>query len=230
MQKKYIKYTILLIFFILITSLFIYIYYHYELPNKNNLKNEFSNLSIIARYNGKNIETGYIIQTVDGNIKGNTSKSYQLEKVRIGQIVNVNNVNIDDQTFYQDNIKINTSNGNARVVLDLKAPYPINIDYSSTNPIQVKINSKDAKYIVFCLDWSLNYIFVKPNNYPNIENPKGYENWPNCYDAQFSLEGEEKILNIDYSEFSDIKEEDFIKIAILQKDFIGKNDIIMEIR
>lgn len=213
----------LILIFILILLLgggFTYIYYKYEIPNKNN-SITLTNLTISAEYNGKKIKTGYVIESPNGIIEGNTSQSYEFEQVRKNQVIKIYNKNIEDQLFFKDLRIIDISENLIRIDLKLEEPKPINIKKVSENPIILNLTSQDARDIDFCLDWTSAYIFVKVENYTKIEK----EGYKNCFNGDFSLnESNNQVIKIDYTKFKIPTNEDYIKIILIQEELKGEND------
>lgn len=187
-----------------------FIYYSYVPQEK-----DFVNVSISANYEGKKIETGFIISPI--MITGNTSQSYETYSIE-KQVITVKNINIEGQEFYEEDKVFNVTK-NTRI--DLKLTKPQEIKYTIIkddvdNLINLTVYSENYREIDFCLKGTFNYLFLKAPDYTktNIEN---YENYDSCYDGNFSLINNNKTITITYLEFSRPKNDDFIEIVLLDK-------------
>ena len=199
---------ILLVFCLILASGFGFLYYKYEYKTESV---EYSNISISAEFEGNKIKTGYVIETSNGEILGNTSKSYEKETVKVGDTIKIYNKNLKNQNFYPEIISMAITKNNQRVKLDLKEPKEIIVKINKTNPIKVYLESEDARDIDFCISWSLNYIFVEALNFTETEKTG---NWGRCYDGDFSLKNSNKTIEIKYTRFGNINEDDYIKLFI----------------
>jgi len=200
---------ILTIFCLVLLGALGYFYYKYEYSVSII---EYSNLSISAEENGRKIKTGFIIETQDGNILGNTSKSYEMAKVRIGDVIKIYNKNIEDQNFYTDVKEFEMKPENRRVKLTLEKPKEIIVKINKTKPIKIFLKSEDARNIDFCISWSANYIFVEALNFTEIDKIDG---WSKCYDGNFSLINSNKTIEIKYTKFGTPDDKDYIKLLLL---------------
>ena len=156
-----------LILFLIISSGLTYIYINYKSPNQGE---DFVNVSILAKYNGKTIKTGFKI----GNITGNTSDYYELIKIKKGWI-SIQNVNLKNQTFYEDKEIFNISKKNNRINLILDKPELPKIKVIKLNPLEINIKSSNFKDMIFCLKGSVNYILLKAINYTEIKKPEEFK-------------------------------------------------------
>jgi len=207
------------IFIILLGAILTFFYFRYS----NQPSEKFINLTISAK-EGKNlIKTGYVIESIDGIKKGNTSQTYRLDKVRYGQFFTIYNENLEDQLYFQDKRTLNASKEPFRIDLKLEKPKEIKTTILNTDPIVLQIESEDARNISFCLKSSQNYLFVK-TNFTKTGKLKGYENWDECYLTDFNLKNTKEIININYTKFSSPTEKDYINISLIQNQFLGKLD------
>lgn len=204
-----------------------YFYFIYDSPQEIE---GFSNLSISAEFNNQKIKTGYMINTIDGIVVGNTSQSYEKVTVKKGQTINISNINIAGQSFFKDSQIIEANKDIIRVDLRLEEPTTIDYKMGNSNPVILNISSVDARDIKFCLRWSFNYIFVEALSYNEIENFEEYKNWDKCYTADYSLKNSNKLINISYREFAPTTEKDFIEISLIQEEFLGIKDQIIKIK
>lgn len=198
-----------------------YFYLNYDFTKK---PIEYSNLSISAELNNQKVVTGYIIETIDGEIIGNTSQSYEKVIVRKNQIIKIYNKNINDQNFYTDLREVNITKDTMRFDLKLEEPKEIRIKIISEEPLIIDLKSEDARDIDFCLTWSLNYIFVDAKNFTEIEKQEG---WEKCYNGDFSLKNSNQTIQIDYSKFGIINDNDYIKLLLINSN--KQNTKIVEI-
>lgn len=187
---------------------------YFYLNQEDNDGVEYSNITIYAEEGNKRIKTGYIVNHSSGIIRGNTSQSYERLRVPKG-IVKIYNENLEGQNYFTNIITENISAPTERIKLDLRKPEEINISINDTKPLEISIYSKYAKEIKFCLAWSLNYIFVKALDFEEIEK---IENWDRCYKTNITLENSNATIKVDYTKFGTIKENDYIKLLIINED------------
>jgi hypothetical protein len=200
-----------------------FIYYKYQ-PTQSEEK-DLGNISISAESNGKKIKTGLLINGQERN----TSEGYELVRLKKGQLIQVENINLENQYFYKDKRVFNLSEENVRLDLELKEPKPLQIQIIPGNPTNITVFSEDFRDLVFCLTWSLNYIFVN-SNYTQIDKIKGYENWDKCYSTRLSLLNSKIEIPVNYQEFGIITEKDYINISLMTPEFINKKDVIEKIK
>lgn len=210
---------ILAILCIVIAVTLTFFYFKYQVP----LNKEYSNVSISAEYDGKKIKTGFI---VDGT-SGETNEAYELVKVQKNKEILVENINLENQSFYKISQRINITKDNQRIDLKLEKPIEPEVQIVDGNPIAIQIDTPLFKDMKICLTWSLNYVFVNAQNLTSIEKLKGYENWDRCYETDFSS-GSMKVY-VDYSEFNTILERDYINISLITPEFLGTQDKKMRI-
>lgn len=215
----------LIIFCILLAGGLFYFSKNIDFSRK---KIEYSNLSISAELKGQKIKTGYIIETSQGRIVGNTSQTYEKQTIQRNQIIKVYNKNLDNQNFYTNYQEINLTEGVKRITLKLEEPTEIIVKINDTNPIQVNLKSENARNVDFCLKSSVAYIFVKNSQYEEkkIEN---YTDWK-CYDSKLKLVNSNETINISYTKFQTPNKNDFIKLILLNQDVESKNPQIVNIK
>lgn len=199
-----------IMFCIILFGLFGYLYYNLDF----NSKIEYTNITISAEFNNQKIITGYIIETKDGLIVGNTSQSYEKVVVRKDETIKVYNTNIDNQNFYKNLQDVNLTMNTKRITLKLKEPKIIEYEIERNDLIKINLKSEDARDIDTCISWSTNYIFVKIKNLEEIKTD-GYDAWGKCYDGNFTLKNSNKTLEIQYNKFGTPNENDFIKIILI---------------
>lgn len=197
----------LIVFCIILIGVVIYVFITYE-----KTQSEIVNISISAEYNRKRVETGF---EIIGLISGNTSDSYELVEME-KQLIQIKNVNLKDQSFYE-NIKEYNITENTRIDLILeKAELPeIDIDYEEN--IIVNISSANFKEVQFCLVGSLNYMFIRAKDYYEIDKLEGYENYDICYNGDFSLINSYEIINVSFTKFGNPTENDYINLTLIDK-------------
>ncbi len=225
MNKK-VVYTIIIILLIGVTLYFVN--QKYQLTNFR--KPKMINLSLASEHNGQKIMTGFIIETPYETIRGNTSQSYEMIRIPKNEDVTIYNTNLGEQKFYTDKRKINVTDEYYRLILKLEEPKPIIVEYNNDRPITIRLYSDNAREISFCMRWSVNYIFVKPEGYEKVEKIKGYEKWDSCYNGNFSLIEDYKEINISYSVFGIPRKGDYINVSFVQKQFLGLNDKNVKIK
>ena len=231
------KIIIFFVLIILISSGMFFVYYKYEKPNQG-INSIWTNLSISAELDNKNIVTGYRInkdsfffsegQTLeDGSI---------LKRIPINGSYEIVSVNLENQSYYQISKIINVNEfKNYRVILDLLPPGTISISHNiekTNNRVLVKITS-DGVYnkLMYCLDWSSNFIWVKNSN-DTLNDNIIIDKYVKCYETRKSLEDNNYNLILDYKEW-DTLNNDSIKLfifdtklendEIIYKDFGGKD-------
>lgn len=188
------------------------------------------NLSISAEEGRKKVKTGYIITTSEEVILGNTSQVYELITTSSRDTIEISNSNLKGQFYFKDKKVINSSLGSARIDLELSSPQKIEYDILSDNPLVISLESKDARNITYCLDWTINYIFVSSVNATEVDSPKGYPAWDKCYSLDVDLKNSNKTIEIDYREFSNPSADDKIEVLFIQEEFIGEKDQIIKVK
>lgn len=218
------KAVIIMFFLILIlTGVVVVIYYFYEVPSREN--GEYTNVSISAVYNRERIRTGF---EIDGILYGNTSEYYELVELAPNQSVIIKNKNIEEQNFYEDEHTIYIGYENQRVDLELDKPQ--NVDYNKIEEdrnITLTLYSENFKNINFCLKWSLNYIFVKAEDYQEVEKFENYTSWDRCYLGNFSLVESNQKITISYQIIDVPDENDYINLSLIDK---AGNEKIVKIK
>jgi len=199
----------IIFFCIILSATCFYFYYKYE-PEKQ----ELINISISAEYE-KKIKTGFIIITNSGEIRGNTSYSYELIRLP-KQVIKIKNINLEDQNFYEDEKEYNLTK-NIRIDLILSKPEKLEIKIIENESLFVELYSKNFKEIDFCLKGSLNYMFIRAENFTKIEKLEDYTNYDICYDGNFSLLDNFKTIKIDYTNYGTPNEKDFIDLVLIDK-------------
>ena len=210
-----------LIFCAILIGALAFFYFTYD---KKEVSLDYSNISISAEFNNQKIKTGFIVETIDGTIEGNTSQSYEKVIVRNG-LVKIYNKNLNGQNFYTDSKEINISSLQ-RIDLKLQEAKNITVDIISTEPLIIDLKSSDARDIDFCLTWSLNYIFVKSNEFAEIEKRDG---WEKCYRGNFSLKDSNQTIQIEYSKFGTPNGGDYIHLLLINNAVESKNLQIVKI-
>jgi hypothetical protein len=208
---------IVLLLFLILGGTFTYLYFKYE-PSK---PVELINISISADYEHKKITTGYVIETKEGLIEGNTSQSYELEKVPEGE-TRVYNKNIENQTFYKDVQNLNITR-KQRVDLKLVQPTEINVfKKDGKSKVELNLSSIDARQVKLCLNWSFAYIFIRAEGNLTRLND-------NCY-GYLDLRDSTEQVNITFQEFTIPKESDYINLNLIIDEFEGKLDKKVKIK
>jgi len=193
----------------------------YSYSNEPSRKEHF-NVSISAQYDKERVITGYYL---DGQIF-NTSRGYELISLPEGEI-EIENINIKNQNFYEEKEKYNITK-NTRIDIILSRPEKVEIKTNGKNPIIVELFSKNFKDVDFCLKGSNRFLFIKPEgNYSKIRKLEGFEDYEKCYDGNFSLKNSNYKINITYQDIGIIGEEDYIILAVIDKD---GNDYIERIK
>lgn len=178
-------------------------------------KSEEFNVSISTEYNRKLIKTGV---EIDGLLI-NTSTGYEIVKVN-GGMIKIKNINIEEQSFYENEIDLNlTSNARVDLVLE-KADLP-ELKVKDNGTITLILESDNFKEVDFCIRGSYNYIFIKAKNFNEVKKFKGYENYDICYEGGFSLNGNKEEIEISYTQFAEATEQDYMNITIM--DYMGNS-------
>lgn len=220
-----------LIFLILLVSIVAFVYFKYEKPNQDKISGEMVNISISSEFEGKKISTGFLIKTVDGQIEGRTSNSYEMIQIRANQTIYVTNKNIEDQFYYIQTMKYEISSANMRIDIDIQEPSEIIVSVMETNPNNLTLNLYSENLInpKFCLIWSMNYFLVRATNFTEIRKLDRYRNWDRCYDGDFSLDHSNQSIQITFQTFSTPTSSDFINISIIDPQLDSETDKIVEI-
>jgi len=213
------KIIILFVFLVICAGV---VYYVYTTSDKPITDEDKISISILTLFENKPIETNVLIETNQGIIELNTSKTYELIKVFPNQTIKITNKNIIKQKFYSDTKEIKIENINERVELTLDEPKELEVKVSESDNINVFLFSENFKEVRFCLTWSLNYIFVKALNYTEIQRLEGYEDYERCYQGNFSLINSNKTIEVKYQNMGIPDEKDYIKMIILDKANNGK--------
>lgn len=205
-----------ILFFVIISLILIgFLFLTYLKSPK--ISSEDYNLTISAEFKDKKVKTGFQI----GDVKGNTSQSNELIVLKEGNYT-LKNINIENQNFYQDEYFISLTK-DKRIVMKLDKPSEPEIDVLGLNPLVLEVYSENYKELDFCLRSSTNYIFVKAENYTEIES---IEDWKRCYDGDVSLKDSSIEIQINYEEIGQIDNTDFIEIILMDK---GGNNVIRKI-
>ena len=89
--------------------------------------------------------------------------------------------------------------------------------------INLEISSENYQNVKLCIKHSINYIFVE-FELEKIDLLDGYEDWSKCYSLDRSIKGVE-FLNVSYQIFGTPTEDDYIKVAVIDTDYIdGKHE------
>lgn len=211
---------VLLVLALILGGTLFFIYEKYQVP----MNKDFSNISISAEYDGKKIITGFKA----GDIEGNTTDSYELIKMQSGKQITIENINLENQSFYKVVKELNVTKENQRIDMILEKPIEPKIEITNSSPIAIQIETSSFKDMKVCLVWSLNYVFVRAENLTSITKLKGYESWDRCYETDFNS-GMTKIY-ISYQELNPVTENDYIKISLITPEFLGTQDEVIKIR
>jgi len=201
----------IIIFCIILAGILFYIYYTYE--GKSDIV--FVNVSISAEDGKDRIETGFIIQTEQGIIEGNTSSMYELLQIPEGKIT-IKNINLENQDYYQNERRLDIT-GNIRIDLQLENPELPEVSVDGKNPLIVKVSSHNFQEIIFCLKGSMNYLFIE-TNFTEITKIENFTHYDRCYDSGFSLKDSEEIIEVTYTQMSEPLETDYINISLIDKE------------
>ncbi len=206
---------IIAIIFIILIGGVVAIYFIYEKPK--NEKTNLISLSIFAKENNKLIKTGYKI-FVDGNFytEGETEiRGAVLETVPFNKSIKISNFNLDNQSYYKDEVIIDTSiNETKRVILTLIYPCMLNVTsdekLGDSSDMNLTIYCDGLfKNMSMCLDWSLHILVAKTTSFTEIQK---IDRNNKCYSIK-SLIDEEIIIPIEYYVFGDITKNDYINIS-----------------
>jgi len=210
--------TSLIIIILILASISGVLYVKYELPRRRNMQKGFANVSISAMYGGKYIDSTLVIQ--NGDTKEITTRNgYEFLRLKKG-IYEIYNKNTS-QNFYRSILEYNISLDVQRIDFELSKPKEVTIKSSNNRSlIEIEVDSENFQNAKLCLQHSTNYIFLNLESKEEIDLLDGYEDWDKCYSLEKSIISKEK-LNISYEIFVIPTEEDFIKIAIIDTDFIN---------
>lgn len=202
---------ILLVFVMVLVGTFTYIYF--------NQQDEISNpqeaiLTVSAESNGKKIFTGF---KVNGEEFNTSTFGYSMVKVPRGYLINIENVNLEGQSYYKEFSTINISENVVRHDLLLKELKNLTVKVKDENPVNLTIYSDDYRDLRFCLIWSLKYIFVN-SPFQEIEKPTEFKGYDRCYKTDISLLKNETTILINYQELGVINEKDYINVTFFNED------------
>lgn len=214
------KKTIFIISILVIALIIGFIYYKVELPNKDQIKGSFVNVSISAEFEGKKVQTILIIENGE-NKEIETSEVYELINLRKG-IYRISNKNLNDQDFYQTIKEFNLTK-DTRIDFTLSKPKEVKIRWSENNSIiKVNIKSENFQNVKYCIKYSMNYIFVKSINQTEIKRLDGYKDWDKCYSLEKSLTNSNETIYISYTMFRIPNSDDYIKLAIIDTEYLDE--------
>ena len=211
------KATVYIVIIILVlVSVSTIIYFKYELPRRLGIEGEFSNLSISAKYDGKFVEAVLIIQNGE-NKEIKTREGYEFLEIKKGvyEIYCINSSEI----FYKAKKTFNITKDITRIDFELEKPKEVRIKSKENGSIiNLEIYSENYQNAKVCLKHSLNYIFVNTEK-EEIDLLDGYKDWDKCYSLDKSIKGSE-FLNVSYKVFGIPNEDDYIKIAVIDTEYI----------
>jgi len=207
----------IIIFILIVGGIFGYIYYKYErnVPDGEDYVDlsifaiEKETISILEKETISRIETGYVIkvQNLNYSDKKTSSTGAVFDRVPINSSISIFNYNLENQTYYTDFVNFITSeNKTYRVNLELIKVGELNVSYvADDEKINVTVlSSGEFRKMYFCFDYSLHILYV------NVENKTKKEK--NCYYGNDLKDGEEMLIQLKYSTFGTVSEEDFINI------------------
>jgi len=217
MSKALISFSLILI---LVLGGF-YIWYTYEKPQQKEVV-ELTNLSVYTTDSvGRLISTGFnVFQNGNSIYKGTTlSQGPILFSVQKNSFIEVKNRNLKNQNYYIStwNNSLTKKENVSRVNLKLIVPKPIKVklisSYNKTYNFSVEA-SNNFQNLLVCSEWSIDYIYVKNDNYTLIKNPLNYKNYDKCY----KLPGDTKDVQLKYKIWGSLNKKDYAKIIFIDED------------
>lgn len=215
---------IISVIFLLIIGVGVFLYFFYEKPTSED-EIVYTDINIFAYEGSKNIETGYEISVgVSGsNYKNGTTLlgGAVLEKVPINSTIYITNINIKNQTYYNQTKRINTTEtGPFRVEFDLERSGIINIHHQgsigSNCDMDLILESKESyRDITLCFEWSYHIVRVETNSSFNRE--KNSRDYDRCFYTGLDLENSELMIPVNCKILGVINDEDYIKVGVFDK-------------
>lgn len=230
--------TLCLIIFIIASSLY-YVWIKYEKPAENTIS-QYTNLSIAVKLDDEFIKTGYIIYQDGYKYKEGVTldDGYSFVSIPINSTYQVTSVNLEDQYYYSImNTFVADSNIPYRSLLNIKSVGELRVSHSLDNKnqkISIDIYSIGPyNDISYCIDWSDNIIWVKSLN-DIIADKLYFPSYIKCFDTRITLDDSNYLIELNYKEWKDINQDDYIKIYFFDKNYenniikydkIGGNDV-----
>lgn len=214
---------VILIFVLLIGGGFL-IYYFYEKPlqEQSTIK---ANLSISAKEDGKFIVTGYKLKIDNYEYPiGKTLKNgFLFETIPINSTIEIENVNLENQTYYTQNINFTSREGETyRLDLDLKKPSNLSIwnegYLGDSNIVNLYFSGEKFKDIMICVKWSTHIIYVR-SNLELSDKPNNYRNYDKCFNSGINIIQKSQFnVTFEYDTFGVLDSSDSILFAFIDSD------------
>lgn len=217
------------IFVIVLAVALVFIYIKYEKPLRQK-PIEYTNLSLVAREEGNRIKTGFVVETSEKIIIGNTSRYFEVVNVPKNESIRVYNTNLDNQEYFKDIKELTITEDNFRVTLDLFTPEKISFRKINENPLVIEVYSLNARNLDFCIRHTVNYIYINVSNGTQFEKPENLTRYNSCYSTNISLEDSYENVTINYKLFGLEKSSDYFEVGILNGEFLDKEPIIVTLK
>jgi len=215
--------------FILLISSAIFLYIVYEKPNQDLINSPATTNITLIFIDEKQIATGYIISldnspyVYDSGIT--TENDYLYLTIPLNHSFSVFNNNTLNQRYYTEIRDFNTNllniiNNEVKLVPYGNLSIVSNSKISELNGVILNISSiGEVRCLKACVRGSTNIVSIK-GNYDKINIPKRLINKvDNCYDLKETINNNYTILNLTYSKFGELRDDDFIKIYIIDGDY-----------
>ena len=219
------KIIILIIFITVVVGIILYFYYFYEKPIKKEAESNYVNVNFLSFDEFKRpLTTNYRIYI--NNIlykEGETILGGAiLEKVPINSTFKIEGIKEDYYTYLTNNTL--AENGtNYRVEMNMVEIGDLKVNISDellkdefTN--FTLYSEGVVKDLLTCIKWSFNFLNVNILNHEIIENPKLYNSYDRCYDLKKTIDKDSFKLSLNYTIFSNLKEDDYINITFIDRD------------
>ena len=202
---------ILIILFLIILSIFGYMYFKYEKPAQKQANIQFANLSIMAKYNNKAVVTDYelLLNNFEKRQSKTLEQGFVLEVVAVNTSIKLYNIN---GSYYKSEVnQLIDKSDTYRLILELEKIG--NLSFSSSRidekDINLLVSSAGAtRNLTLCFKWSTHLISIELINYTGVRT----DNYDRCFYTNKNLKDETLNLTLKYNNWGELDEKDSIEV------------------
>lgn len=220
----------LFIIFVIISGTLLILYFYFEMPKQETIKNNIVDLSIFAQENDNNIETGYVIYKDDMIYsEGKTLTDGAIyDSIYINSTIEICNKNLNNQSYYSQCKKLNLYGSKLepqRIILNLYKRKDLTINHEKdVYLLKLILFSEYQKNLYLCFKYSSHILNANLEGYPVINLNKinsSYLYYDKCHDLNTDIINETKIFNINYKIWENIDTSDYIDVLIIDNNCIN---------
>lgn len=208
------------VIFIIIAGGLILLYFYFEKPAEDNIKNNIVDLSIFAKESNNNIETNYTIYKDETFYSEGITllNGAVYDSVFINNSIEICNKNINNQEYYIECKQLSLYGGKLppqRIELNLHKRQNLTITYEKQYlNLKLMLFSEYQKNLYLCFKYSAHLLNA---NLVNFQETKltNYSYYDKCYDLKTNLINETKTFNIEYKIWGNLDLSDYIDILII---------------